>query len=125
MQGVLFFSILTVKFILNMFVITAWINEYYEITPTKLIHRRGFIFKHEDSFQYTNIRKIMLQQGFIGKFLNYGSIEFLDYADKHYYTLYFIHNPLRYYRLLNDIVPNHDNVSNTIRQKIIETDTTP
>lgn len=40
-----------------------WLNEYYEITTTKLIHRKGFIFRKQEMYDFKQVRLAGVKQG--------------------------------------------------------------
>lgn len=120
----LLLALIITKIVLIIYVLLSWTNEYFEITADQIIHYKGIFFKKEKRYSITNIRQIILHQGFLGKLMDFGTIEFFDYAVKKYFRLYQIHNPQRYFNLLNEIVPDHDEIEETIRDTIVDTDTT-
>ena len=118
----LFLVIIILKVLLAAFIIINWLSEYYEITPTKLIHRKGIFFKWQEQYVFSHIMSADIQQGIGGKIFNYGTIHIFDrYIYKHIY-LYLIHNPLRYYHILVDLLPNIDKQEEKIREHLIEHD---
>lgn len=116
--------LLIFKALFTFYVLLAWLNEYYEISTERIAHIRGVFFTKEKRYDLGNIRQIIIRQSLIGRLLNYGTIEFYDYAVKKYYQLYLIHNPMKYFNLLRKIVPDHDEIEETTRTHIIETDNT-
>src|SRR3989344_1241812 len=47
--NILYFGLLLFgKILLTLFIVLEWLNEYYEITPTKIFYRRGIIWRKED-----------------------------------------------------------------------------
>lgn len=103
---VLIFSAL--KLALIIFVILQWLNDYCEITPNAILHRKGIIFRTEEKYELVNLKLIGMKQGFIGKILNFGTITLYDWFLKKHSYLYLIHNPQRYFRILKDLVSKTD-----------------
>lgn len=116
--GLLFFA----KIVLTLFIVLQWLNEYYEITPTKIFHRRGIIWRKEDSYDLTpkssRVTAIGLQQSALGKIFNYGTLFFYDRGVYKYYYMYYIHNPLRYLEILHQLLPNADVEKDVVREHI-------
>ncbi len=116
--GLLIFA----KILLTLFVVLAWLNDYYEISPTKIFHRRGIIWRKEDSYDLSlksnKITTIGIQQGLIGRSFNYGTLFFYDRAVYRYYYMHYIHNPLRYLEILHHLLPNADVEKELIREHI-------
>jgi len=97
--------LLLIKIILAVYVIMEWINEYYEVWPTLLIHRRGFILKKEERHPLSHIRSVKLEQGIFGRFFGFGTITIYDWYLERYTSLYLIHNPVKYYNIIERIIP--------------------
>lgn len=118
-QYISYFVILAlVKIALTLFVVLQWINEYYEITPTKIIYRRGIIWRKEDIYGLSRINAIGIQQGIFGRIFNYGTLFIYDVGVFKYYYLDYIHNPLRYLDVLHNLLPNADIEKEIIREHI-------
>jgi hypothetical protein len=105
---------------LLLFVILQWLNEYYEITPNKLIHKRGIFFKKKEEFTFVHLMSIDLHQTFWGRLLNYGDIHLFDRYIEQEVQMYFIHNPRRYFEILRGLIPYTDSSSQTVRDSFIE-----
>ena len=112
------------KFVLTLFIVFEWLNEYYEITPTKIFHRRGIILRKEDIYDLSpheksaKITSIGMQQGFLGRIFNYGTLFFYDRGEYKYYYLHYIHNPSRYFTILRHLLPNADIEKDIVREHI-------
>lgn len=113
-----FLLLFLVKVILTLFVVLQWLNHYYEITSSKIFYRRGIIWRKEDVYDLAQIRSIGIQQGLLGRILNYGTLFFYDRGVYKYYYLSFIHNPLRYLDVLHRMLPDADVEKDVIRQHI-------
>ncbi len=110
------------KVILTLFVVLQWLNDYYEISPAKIFHRKGIVWRKEDTYDIslksTKITTIGIQQGLIGRIFNYGTLFFYDRGVYKYYYLHYIHNPLRYLEVLHHLLPNADVEKELIREHI-------
>ena len=113
-----FITLAAVKILLTLFVVLQWINEYYEITPTKIIYRRGIIWRKEDTYGLSRINAIGVQQGIFGRIFNYGTLFIYDVGVFKYYYLNYVHNPLRYLDVLHNLLPNADIEKEVIREHI-------
>ncbi|MDO8657433.1 MAG: PH domain-containing protein [Candidatus Levybacteria bacterium] len=118
-NGIYFFMLVLFKIGITLFLILQWLNEYYEITPQKIIHRKGIIWTKEETFKIEHIESVSLKQGLIAKILNYGTIEFYDWRTKDNIPIYLIHNPIKYMNILESLVPGADEERESIREHII------
>lgn len=82
-----------------------WINEYYEVSPNFLIHRSGFILKKEERHPFSQMRSVKIEQGFFGKIFGFGTISLYNWYLRTYTILYLIHNPIKYFRIIEALVP--------------------
>lgn len=120
-QNIAFFVMLAiVKIILTVFLVMQWLNEYYEITPTKIYYRRGIIWRKEDVYEFKSIRSIGLKQGIIGRIFSFGTLNFYSRSVYKYYYLNDIHNPLRYLDILHRLLPDVDVEKEVIREHVRE-----
>ena len=88
--------------------VLQWLNEYYEINPQCVIHRKGLIFKKEEKCALENIVYISLKQDMLGRLLNYGTITLYDFQRTPNMDLYLIHNPLKHLDVLEKLIPKAD-----------------
>lgn len=119
--------LLLVKILLTLFIVLEWLNEYYEITPTKIFHRRGIIWRKEDvndisGDRSSRITAIGIQQSILGRVFNYGTLFFYDRGVYKYYYMHYIHNPLRYLEILHHLLPNADVEKDIVREHIRDKD---
>lgn len=112
---------MTIQLILSLIVILQWLNEYYEITPDRLIHKRGIIFKKLEEYVFSHLMSIDFHQTFLGSLLNYGTIHLYDRYINKDIQMYLIHNPKRYFYILKELVPYTDSASETVREHFVET----
>lgn len=115
------------KIILTFYIVLAWLNEYYEITPSKIFYRRGIILRREDSYDlsrgHSGITSIGIKQSAFGRIFNYGTLFFYDRGTYKYYYLYYIHNPMRYFEILRYLLPAADVEKEVIRERVSDKET--
>lgn len=127
-EGVSFFNIpffmilVVLKTFFMIFIMVQWLNQYYEISTKEVIYRKGLIFKKEERYEFEHIGSIELEQGIFGKLLNFGTIKLFDWATEKDVLLYLIHNPMKYEKILEDLIPEADRGKKVVREHIIEPD---
>lgn len=109
-----------IKSILTIYVVLRWINEYYEIFPNLVTHKRGLIWIKKEQFSLEDIQSVKIEQGLIGKILNFGTLSLFDWKLKKHGFLYSIHNPMKYVKVIETLLPGIDEEKNIIREKIME-----
>lgn len=101
----LFFIILAgLKIYLTIFIILTWLNEYYEITPREVIHKRGLIWRKVERYEFDYVRYVNLDQGIFGRMFNFGTISLVDIRKNIFMHMYQIHNPHKYIHIIKDLV---------------------
>lgn len=116
----LFVILVFAKTSLVIFVIIQWINEYYEITPKEIIYKRGLIFKKEEDNTLAHLGLVKIEQGIMGKIFNYGTLKLFNWLlDKHI-TLYLIHNPMKYYHILQTLIPQVNVEKQLLKEHLLE-----
>ena len=101
-----FLVLIAGKIILTVFLVFEWLNEYYEIKPNEIIYRRGILFRRVTKQDLALVRALKVERGFLATFLNYGTINLYDIRLNRDIRLYMIHNPLKYLRILESIIPD-------------------
>ena len=99
---------------LSILLIVQWINEYYEISTYRVIHRKGIFFKKEERYSLQNIKQVKIEQDVLGKLLRYGTVTLYDWRLNKSAVLFNIHHPHKYLRILEDLLPNVDEQHSTI-----------
>lgn len=94
-----------IKIALTIFVILQWLNEYYEITPTYIYHKKGIIFREVKEFRIDMIRRIDVKDTFLGEIFNFATITAYDVRLNRLLDMYLIHNPDRYVKILKQVRP--------------------
>ncbi len=113
----LFFLMGTViKMSLSFYTVFQWVNNYYEINTETISHHSGFIYEKKEKYYIKHIREIGIDQGLLGKFLNFGTIELYNWDLKRYQYLYLIHNPMKYYRIIKQLRPNVDEEDKMVKE---------
>ena len=108
------------KIILTLLVVLQWLNEYYEIFPYEVVHKAGLIWRKEQRYAFKEIEYIKVEQGVFGKFFNYGTLTLYDWKRNIFGTLYLIHNPIKYYRILASLLPNVSKERQVVRERLRE-----
>ncbi len=104
----LFVLLSMVKTSISIFVVLKWLFEYYEITPKSIICKKGILYKDREAYPYEHIRGVKIIQGLFGKIFNYGTVELFDWDARKFISLYQIHNPDKYYEMLDSLIPHLD-----------------
>jgi len=117
---ILFGILAVLKISLSVYIVLDWINDYYEITPREIIHRRGVLFTTEQRANFDDIRKIELIQSLFGKICNCGTIRLYDYRLNLDLEAYLIHNPIRYGNILKELMPEAEVIKEVVREKIFK-----
>jgi uncharacterized membrane protein YdbT with pleckstrin-like domain len=100
----------TAKFIVLAFLLTKlvvdWMSTVYYVSGGHLIRQRGVMNLVETVFQLTDIDSVVMNQSWLGRLLNYGTVtvEFTVARDKEYVRLYAITNPQLYEDIFSQFV---------------------
>lgn len=100
------FAFVAIKTFITVFLTLQWLNEYYEISIDMIKYCRGIIFRRVDDYPTADIKFIEVNQSPLGKLLNFGTITILNVRRIELAQMYLIHNPMRYAKVIEDIVPN-------------------
>lgn len=115
-----FILLVILKTFFMIYVIVTWLEEYYEITPKEVIHRKGFLFRREERYTLEHIGSIILEQGLLGRIFNFGTLKLFDWALEENVYIYLIHSPLKYHHILETLLPDADRRKKVFREKIID-----
>lgn len=107
---------------LTIFATLQWINDYYELTSDKVIHKRGVIFRRIEKYSLENLTYLSINQGILGTLLNYGTLTFLSPRREKLLEFYNIHNPNKYLEVIEHLKPNFGRVEEVLRGAIKEED---
>lgn len=113
-------GILKISF--TIYIILLWLNEYYEITPKAIIHKKGIIYRNTEKFELEYVRTLKVYQGLLGRILNFGTVELHDIRRNKRVEMYLIHNPHRYVRILEDLLEDPHEEIREFRRHIFEKD---
>lgn len=109
-----------IKMLLSIYIILLWLNEYYEITPSLIRHKRGIFFIKMEQLSLNDIQSISVEQGLLGKILNFGTLSLFDWKWKKNEYLFDIHNPMKYVKIVESLLPGIDQEKNIIREHIMD-----
>lgn len=105
-----FFVILVfLKIALTIYVVMRWITEYYEIWPHALMYWSGIIWRNQEKHPFSQIRSVKVEQGFFGKIFGFGTIYLYNWYLQKNFSLYLIHNPMKYYHIIEGLLPKSEN----------------
>lgn len=93
------------KIVLGCYVVLLWLNEYYEITPEYIVHKKGLIFKKQEQYRLDHVRRIDVEDTFLGEMLNFATITLYDIRLNKYLDMYLIHNARRYAKIFQQLRP--------------------
>lgn len=116
----LFVLLVVLKTCFMIYVIVAWLEEYYEITPVEVVHRKGFLFRREERYTLDHIGSITLEQGIFGRIFNFGSLKLFDWALEENINIYLIHSPRKYNHILETLVPEADKEKKVFRESVVD-----
>lgn len=108
-----------IKVFLTIYIILSWLNEYYEITPENIIHKKGIIFTKTEHYALDKIRTMDIQDNLIGEMCNFATITLYDIRLNKYLDMYLIHNPQRYAAILKTLRPHIEIKQDRIRLPFI------
>lgn len=118
----IFLLLVLLKIGLTVFIVLQWIDEYYKISTEEIIHKRGLIFKQEETNKLIHLTSLEVEQGLWGRIFNYGTIKMYNWSTEKTILLYLIHNPKRYAGILRKRIPNVDEDRKVLREHFIEED---
>lgn len=101
-----FLALVIFKVGFTIFLVLQWLNEYWEITPEKVVHRKGIIYKSERTLSLEWVREVKVSQGFLGELCNFGTINIFDMRLQRNMDMYMVHNPRRYLKILESVIPD-------------------
>lgn len=94
------------KVLLTIYIVLQWLNEYYEITPEAIVHRRGIINRKSERYTLDKIRRIDIEDTFLGELFNFATVSLFDIRLNKTLDMYLIHNPDRYAKILRTLKPS-------------------
>lgn len=105
-----FFLILVfLKIALTIHIVMRWITEYYEIWPHALMYWSGIIWRNHEKHPFSQMRSVKIEQGFLGKIFGFGTIRLYNWYLKTSTSLYLIHNPVKYFNIIESLLPKSEN----------------
>lgn len=109
-------AVFTVLIITTVYSVLQWINDYYELSHEYLVHKKGVIFRKIERFSMSNIKYCTIDQGILGKILNFGTITFLDPRRVKAIELNLIHSPYKYMEIFEKLDPDLNESESMIRR---------
>lgn len=115
-----FIVLVVLKILFTVYLVLSWVNEYYEITPTFIYYKRGILFRSVKKQDLVLIRVLKIKHGLLGRIFNFGTIELKDIRLNTEITLFMIHNPLKYLKILEELIPDLEEERKFFREKSLE-----
>lgn len=100
-----FLVLVALKIALTIYIVMRWITEYYEVWPHALMYWSGIIWRNHEKHPFSQMRSVKIEQGFFGKIFGFGTIRLYNWYLRTYTALYLIHNPMKYFRIIEELVP--------------------
>lgn len=94
----LFFQLLNFYFIIT--IVIAWAQESYSLKATEVVVQNGIFSKQVNTYELANLQSIKLEQGLLGRMLNYGTVRLYDPTLQYDIYLKNISNPSYYIELI-------------------------
>ncbi len=69
-----FIIVSLIQIFLLILIVVRWINEYYELQKDEIIVWKGVITKKGQSYPYTNIQSITVNQSLLGRVVGFGTV---------------------------------------------------
>lgn len=104
-----FLILIFLKIILTIYVVMRWITEYYEVWPHALMHWSGLIWRKQEKHPFSQMRSVKIEQGVFGKIFGFGTIHLYNWYLKKSTALYLIHNPMKYFHIIESLLPKSEN----------------
>lgn len=117
-----FIALGLVKAFIDTYVILLWLNEYYEITPDSIVHRKGVIFRKTQMYDVNKVRSMDVQDTFLGEMFNFATITLYDIRLNKYLDMYLIHNAQRYAHVLKQLRPSIEISEDKVRLPFMHKD---
>lgn len=105
LYGIVYILFQVVNVITIILVILDWYNRTYTLQSHDIIFRAGVFKSLRKNYQYDNIEKVTLEQGLIGKMLNFGSVVIYNPLIKEDAYIRNIPDPEYYTNIIQGVVP--------------------
>ena len=112
-------GLIFLKVILAIYVVLLWLKEYYEIWPNLVTHRSGLFFRKAENHPFAQMRSVRIEQGFFGKLFGFGTISFYNWYLKTNTSLYLIHNPIKYFHIIEGLLPKSEKEKDIFLDEIL------
>ncbi len=110
------------KISITVWVVLLWLNEYYEITPEYIYHKKGLIFRTTQEYRIDQLRRIEVEDSLLGEIFNFSTVTLYDMRLNKTLQMYLIHNPRKYVKVLQDIKPTIETETEHTRLPFLKND---
>jgi uncharacterized membrane protein YdbT with pleckstrin-like domain len=116
-----YFFVFVVLAFIRLFVVLIialyWITTQYIVTKGEIIFRRGVLNVTEKMYSIAHIQEVICRQDYIGRLLNYGTLEIYSPSISERMYFYQIPDPKKYERIINSYLVESEKVSYTPERK--------
>lgn len=102
MYLVIYVLVAFIKSTLLFVAISLWVRDYYELSPGMIIYKTGLFKRHSSSFKLNNITALEVDQSFLGRMFNYGTVELQNPFMSNHFFLTNVPNPKKCLRLIRE-----------------------
>ena len=96
--------ILIIPVIYSVKILLEWIFEFYIISSSEVLHRKGILFIRKEIILLKNIEIIRLHQSILGRLLNYGTVELYAPTISQTFQMRAISTPNEYIKALEQAI---------------------
>lgn len=104
---VLYLLVILVQLAAITYIVIEWSNNLFIVKDNEIVHRRGVFSFKEDSYSLRNVEAFMLDQTFIGRILNFGTIHFYSPVLKQEYYIENVGSPSKLKENIENMVSSH------------------
>ena len=103
---ILFLFLQTLQSLWFLVIIIKWFYVYYQITPKEVLLHTGVIAQKRKHFALEKTESVTLEQGFLGRIFNFGTItiELFLSNSRHNLYLYDVPNPGKYMNIIEKTI---------------------
>ncbi len=98
--SVVFFALLLMQMYFTLNIVLNWFGEYYEVKPGELVFHHGILEKKEKIYLTKHIESITINQSFMEKLFNYGTIRLYNPVLNQHMHIDAVNKPEKYVHII-------------------------
>ena len=114
---VAFFILSLIRVAIILIIALYWLTTQYIVTKGEIIFRRGIFNVTEKEYSIAHIQEVICNQSYIGRLLNYGTLEIYSPSIRERMFFYQIPDPKMYEKIINAYLVEAEKVSYTPERK--------